>query len=183
MCLPPFACKQYIQWSVSQTRHPLMLTSAPINPILRLYCRQCLSTVLWHKGVIFLLMYLYCIIYTTAVYPCTLVLCISCILPMIQSMMMWCAHNQQRRKLSMMLYWGVVRSIFIWPRSFHGHWSTLKVGRTPYKATFRNPLCPSPPCSWGKVQCSKVRRLFEAQDRVLKTKFGSLGRRPPTPFI
>ena len=49
MCLPPFACKQYIQWSVSQTRHPLMLTSAPINPILRLYCRQCLSTVLWHK--------------------------------------------------------------------------------------------------------------------------------------
>ena len=49
MCLPPFACKQYIQWSVSQTRHPLMLTSAPINPILRLYCRQRLSTVLWHK--------------------------------------------------------------------------------------------------------------------------------------
>ena len=45
------------------------------------------------------------------------------------------------------------------------------------------PLCPSSTCSWGKVQCSIVRQLFEAQDRVLKTKFGSLGRRPPTPFI
>ena len=147
----PFACKQYIQWSVSQTRHPLMLTSAPINPILRLYCRQCLSTVLWHKvWYSYLCMYnVHCKIDTTAVYPYTL-----CILYKVVfsrwSMMMWCAHNQQRRKLSMMRYWGVVRSFFICPRSFHGHWSTLKVGRILYKAMFRNPLCPSPPCSWGK---------------------------------
>ena len=83
------------------------------------------------QGVIFLLMYVQCTLYNrnnSSVSLYSVYIIQSCILPIIPSMMMWGAHNQQRRKLSIMLFsWGVVRCIFIWPRSFHGHWLTLRL--------------------------------------------------------
>ena len=107
LCVYPL-CLQAIYPVVSQSDQTppdahVCTDQAHTETILQAVSIYCTLT----QGVIFLLMYVQCTLYNrhnSSVSLYSVYIIQSCILPIIPSMMMWGAHNQQRRKLSIMLF-------------------------------------------------------------------------------